>query len=389
MTIAHLPANPAHHRFRTGARPTPRYKIAAALTAGRLRLHAPLRAPRGQAAWLPKQMSMWLNDQDGDCVSAEAAANIAGYSATVLGQGGEIFIPDSSVLAFCDRFGVLNGADLLSVCQDMESTGMLGPDGATYWKEGVPAAVDLSHELALQTALDGGQVKLGIMSSALPNGAGNQNGWTAFAPGLQGQEDHCVGCSAYGPAEWMEALWQSMYGVKVDLTGAPPTLYGVYTWKTQGLVSYSWITAAAAEAYSRTPPVLNLPQPGPAPTPGPGPTPPPTPTPPQPQPLYTTTVPRDVRQGGIFLVAAKQATPQGSQVQVFAPAGGPPPPSGASDLPGSPGQHPWVRWALGVIEEYGPVIAVPMIEAAITAAPMPPAVKAALLALIHQYKPAA
>src|SRR5947207_3360303 len=120
--MQHVPANPAHSHLRTGLRPTPPHKIAAAVVAGKLGVYAPLNAPPPQVAMVPNQLSMWLNDVDGDCVTAEEAFAIAAYS-TFLGLP-EVFIPDSSVMAFCNHFNVLNGAELLPVIQDMESSGL-------------------------------------------------------------------------------------------------------------------------------------------------------------------------------------------------------------------------------------------------------------------------
>ncbi len=267
------PRNPAHANFKCGLKPTPAHRIAEAVTSGQLRVYRPEIAAPSQVAMVPQRLSMWLNDQDGDCVTAEEAFAIAAYS-TWLGLP-EIFIPDASVLAFCNHFGVLNGADLLSVMEDMQLTGLVGSDGRTY-RDGLPSVVDLTNESALQAALATGPVKLGIMSSALPDNAGHQNGWYAFNPGPNGPEDHCTSLCGFGPIEWLAR----QLGVVLPLS-TPATAYLLFTWSSIGLVSYAWLKAACAEAYVRTPTTLGL---SPTPPPPKPPPPPPPPSPPGPVP---------------------------------------------------------------------------------------------------------
>ncbi len=262
---SHIPANPAHAKFRTGARPTPLHKIVEAVYAGRLHSFTPVKAPPSQVIYpLPSKLSMWLNDVDGDCVTAEEAAAIAAYS--MFRGVPEVFIPDASVLAFCNQFGVLNGADLLSVMQDMGSTGLLGADGQTWYKDGTPAIIDITDEQAVRGAIaQNGPLKIGIASSCLPAGAGSVMGWSAFGAASNQGEDHCVGVWHYGTA----AVLCSTFGWDVPLGAPTGIVYTIYTWDTVGLVDWPWLQSALGEAYTRNPTSIAI-----------GPTPPPPPPPP-------------------------------------------------------------------------------------------------------------
>jgi hypothetical protein len=273
-----LPFHECHSKFRTGLKPTPKHKLAEALLAGWLKLHKPVGAPPAQGGLLtpPKTLSMEGNDQYGDCVSAEAAAAIEAWS-TYCGPS-EIVIPDANCISFARQNGFLNGADLLEVCQAMQSQGMMDSAG-TVRKEGPATLLDCTNEAALQSALCIGPVKYSMASSGLPSGAGNQSGWTAFGAGRNQGEDHCMGFWAYGPA----SVICPAYGMPVPSGVSPTTtIYVTYTWSTFGFVDIAWIRSiTSGEAYSRNPTTVGV-------TPSPTPTPtPPTPTPPTPTPTPT------------------------------------------------------------------------------------------------------
>lgn len=303
--MTHIPKNPAHARFRTGARRTPPHKIAHAVLTGRLGVHQAFAPPPQVIYSLPPQLSMWLNDQYGDCVSAEEAAAIAAFS--MFCNKPEVFIPDSSVMAFASRYGLLNGADLLSVVQDMQQTGMLGPDGSTYYKDGVPSTVDMSSEAAIQSAIAAnGPLKIGIASGGLPSGAGNQMGWSAFGGSPDHNEDHCVGLWHYGTAQ---ALCQA-FGWPLPANAPSGIVYTLYTWHTIGLVDKAWLDAYCGEGYTRTPTSLQI-SPTPTPTPVP-PTPTPTPPTPTPTPMPGNMVMLDgtLPAGTYYFSAAPPVNPQ-------------------------------------------------------------------------------
>jgi hypothetical protein len=223
-------------KFKTGAKPTPRYKL---LTA---RPHKAAGVTPPQVIVVPSFLEMWLNDQYGDCVTAEEAFAKAAY-AVQNGQP-ETKITDATVKAFCDKYDLLNGAELPQVMDLMVSDGFHQDQG---YKDGPYVGVDYSNEAVLQNAISIGPVKIGISSSSLPSGAGNANGWYAFG-GQSGAQDHCTALCGYGPTS---ALFQAL-GTPVP-SGAPPSAYLQYTWGTIGVVDHAWIMAACGEAWLRNP----------------------------------------------------------------------------------------------------------------------------------------
>lgn len=239
------------HRFPRGARPSPRHVLAAAAP------HRPNGAtPPPQVAYVPKTLSYWLNDQYGDCVSAEEAFAKACYGLD--GQGGvrapEIVIPDDVVGAWARRNGYLNGADLSSVMRSMEQSGF--QVGAQRYDDGGYASVDYSNEDVLRSAIAQGPVKIAIDASALPSGAGSRQGWYALAGGNWPNTDHCISICGCGPAEWLYEQLQ------VALPSAiPPTLEGYlgFSWSTIGFFVHSWIMGACQEAWVRNPTTVGVP----------------------------------------------------------------------------------------------------------------------------------
>lgn len=251
----------ADPRFKTGARLSPRYKLLAARP-----YRAAGKAP-AQFAIIPKQLDMWGNDQYGDCVPAEEAFKCAC-------DNPEDFIPAATVISWAQQHGFLDGADLSEVLDAMLKGGFVV--GQNTYDDGPKSGVDYSQESVLQSAIAQGPVKIAIDSSALPSGAGNKQGWSAFggSPGQYGNTDHCVALCGYGPTTW---LCQQL-GVPVPSSGFPASAYLLYTWSTIGLVDHAWIMSTCQEAWLRNPSTIIVgPEPQPLP---PGPT--PTPTPPVP-----------------------------------------------------------------------------------------------------------
>lgn len=246
-------------KFPTGARPTPRHKLAAATP------HRVLHAPPDKFGRIPKQLDMWDNDVDGVCVTTEEAFKCACYAIDP-----EIFIPASTVKAWAAKHGWLNGADLTEVMDAMQQSGFA--IGSQLYNGGPYTSVDYTNATVLASALFKGPVKLGIMSSALPSGAGNHNGWYAVGPGPRGPEDHCVGLSCYGTVDWLYSQLTALHPDAIQPTGLNPSQPGylLFTWNTMGFVDQTWLNAACGEAWVRDPWVIGVP-------PLPGPTPPPPP----------------------------------------------------------------------------------------------------------------
>lgn len=253
--------------YKRGAIPTPRHVLAAAVP------FRPTAAPPAQFATVPKQLAYWGNDVYGDCVTAEEA--FAKAASSIQMGLPELFVPTQEVENWASNNGVLNGAGLTEVMQDMAQSGFY-VNGQTYG-DGPYSSVDYSNEAVLQAAIAQGPVKIGIDASALPSGAGNGNGWyaTGGSPGEYGNEDHCVSLTGYGSAQYLFA----QLGVPLP-AGLSPSQEGylLFTWSSIGFVDHAWIMSTCGEAWLRSPTTTGLTPPSP-PTPIPTPTPPSPPSP--------------------------------------------------------------------------------------------------------------
>src|SRR5580658_6268973 len=98
-----------------GARMSPAHVLSAARP-HQLRANVP-----ASFAAVPSQLSMWLNDTYGDCVTAEEAFAKAAWS-VMLGLP-ELFVPDSEVESWARQNGFLNGAVLSDVMAAMAKSG--------------------------------------------------------------------------------------------------------------------------------------------------------------------------------------------------------------------------------------------------------------------------
>lgn len=256
-------------KFPRGAKPTPRHKLLAATP------HRPTVAAPAQFAVVPKQLSMWGNQQYGDCVTAEEA--FAKACAALMAGYPEVFVPEQTAVGWANARGFLDGAVITDVMDAMQKTGFqVGPQ---LYNDGPYHAVDYSNEAVLQSAISQGPVKLGLDADALPQTAGSQQGWYAVGgtPEQFRNEDHCTGLCGYGPAAW---LFEQL-GVPLPAALQGKSGYLFFTWSTIGFVDHAWIMSTVAEAWLRTPTTVGVP-------PLPGPTPTPTPTPPTPTPVPPT-----------------------------------------------------------------------------------------------------
>jgi hypothetical protein len=223
-----------------GARPTPRHKLAGVAP------HRIVGASPPQVIVVPPFLEMWLNDQYGSCVSTQEAFSKAAYSV----QKGlpETKITDATLMAFCTKYDLLNGADLPQVMDLMIKDGF-HQDGVTY-TDGPYQGIDYANEAILQNAISIGPVNIGIDANALPSEAGNANGWYASggSPGQFNNEDHCVALCGYGPSA---ALFQAL-GVPMP-SGFPANGYLLFTWSTIGVVDHAWLMSTCGEAWLRNP----------------------------------------------------------------------------------------------------------------------------------------
>lgn len=226
--------------FPRGAKPASRQKLA---TAPR---HRVVRAAPTQFAVVPKQLSMWLNDTYGDCVTAQEAFAKAAWSI----QCGlpELFVPDAEVKRWASAGGFLNGADLTEVMDAMIRDGF--HVGGKVYGDGPYTAVDFSNEPVLQNAIFTGPVNIAIDANALPSGAGNRQGWFDTSGGNFPNTDHCVCLTGFGTADYL----YSQLGVPVPAGLTSSTKgYLLFTWSTIGFVSHQWLMSTCEEAWVRNP----------------------------------------------------------------------------------------------------------------------------------------
>ena len=250
-----------------GFRPTPRHVLCAA-TPHKVRGTTPT-----QYLKLPSKLSMWLNNVDGDCVTAEEAFNQA---------CGGVLIADQTVKTWAQGHGVLNGADLSQVLGWMAQKGF-SQDGNLY-NVGPAASVNYGDYPTLCNAIAQGPVKLGVAAGQLQNSVGNGNGWFATGYRSDNNEDHCTDAPGFGPVGW---LLQQLGGTLPSGQDPNEPALAFFTWSTVGVMTYKSLMAICGEAWLRTPNTLQVgtgtPTPDtvqvfPAPTP-PNPNPNPLPTP--------------------------------------------------------------------------------------------------------------
>ncbi len=244
-------------QFPTGAIRTSFPKIIESIKSGKSGVYRAT-IPPPQVITVPKRLSYWGNNQYGMCVTTESIFAIADYS-TALGIE-EIFVTDANAIAWARARNYLNGAQLLEVMEDMQRDGVKDEKG-TLRKTGKPSTVDFSNEDTLKSAIANGPVSIAIDAGALPSGAGNKSGWSAFGGRSHPNTNHCVSLHGYGPtSELFKAL-----GL-IAPANAPANGYYLFTWSTVGVVDHAWLMQTCAEAWVRSPTVVDL---GPAPPPPP------------------------------------------------------------------------------------------------------------------------
>jgi hypothetical protein len=235
-------------------------------------------------AWLVAVLSYWLNQQDGDCVTAESCANAATGN-------NDYIISDQAVQSFGQRYGLLNGADLANVNQIMQSDGL--PDNTKLFKEGPIAAVDWTNWEEMTAALSelgpaGGLLKIAIDATEL-EGAANDSLPFNFAFNFRGGNgtDHCTGLAGYGTAQSLLDALNALYAAKAQAAGqsyssislpsgidpATPSL-AMFSWKRYFIIDWTSlknIMRNGGECYIRQPSSIMTtnPNPGPGPSPAP------------------------------------------------------------------------------------------------------------------------
>lgn len=262
-------------KYRTGAKPSTPQQLAAAphfLRDGKIGAPA-------QFARIPDKVHIWGNNRYGDCVTAEEAfAKIAAHP--------HVWVSEQEVIEWAGRNGVLNGATLSEVLDEMRVRGLLASDGKRY-QDGRAMVVDYRDRATLCDAIYKGPVKIAVASKPLIdslNQYDGKTGWAGVDYRTNNRTDHCVALLGYGPAEFLYTELAKKYpGANI-----PESLqrgefgYLLFTWGTIGFVNERSLQAICREAWVRSPTTDGFPEPPPAPppTPTPGPVDPPAPAPP-------------------------------------------------------------------------------------------------------------
>jgi hypothetical protein len=222
-----------------GALPSPRFELAAASP------HQITGPTPADFLLKPAKISMWHNDQYGDCVTAEEAFAKACHKP-------EIFITDATVLTWATQHGVLNGANLVNVLQMMMTDGFK-QDKHTY-DDGPHYSVNWTNAALLQNAIaSSGPVKIGVAANQLEtvvSAAGDKSGWFATGFTTDHAEDHCVSLCGYGTIKWLAEQFKVPVPHGVD--GTKPA-YAMFTWDTIGIIDVPSMLAITEEAWVRKP----------------------------------------------------------------------------------------------------------------------------------------
>lgn len=220
-----------------GAIPSPRHRLAGATP------HRIVGETPAQWLWNPAQLLMWLNDIYGDCCTAEEAFAKACSNP-------EILISNATVGAWASANGFLNGAYLIDVLDQMLNDGFL-QDGKRY-NNGKANSVDWTNAAVLRNAIAQGPVKLGVAADQLDYAVPNPptNGWLATGFHTDRIVDHCTSLCGYGSIAWLLAQFEANVPSGVD--GTQPG-YGLFTWKSIGVIDVPSMVAITGEAWLRNP----------------------------------------------------------------------------------------------------------------------------------------
>lgn len=220
-----------------GAIPSPRHRLAAAQP------HVVSGPTPPQVLYKPQKLSFWLNNQFGDCVTAEEAFAKACHNA-------EIFISDAEVETWAKQNKVLNGANLVDVLDLMMSKGF--KQGGHTYDDGPHTAVDWTNPAILQNAIAHGPVKIGVAADQLQAVVPDppKNGWFATGFHQDTNVDHCVSLCGYGSFTWLAT--QLGVTVPAGVDGNNPG-YGLFTWDSIGIIDQPSMVAITEEAWLRNP----------------------------------------------------------------------------------------------------------------------------------------
>lgn len=251
-------------KFKRGSIRSPQHVINAA------KKYQSIHATMPQYVNIPTYMSMWGNNQYGNCTGAET------MFARVASSNGQLKPTDQEAIAWSQDAGVLDGG-IISDVLDYEARKGCVIGGATY-KSGPKQSVDYTNQLTLFSAITQGPLKFGVDASVLPSGAGNGSGWMVINAPPSSNYDHCMSVTGCGTMTWLAQ--QMGVSLPAGYDGTTPGVL-VYTWAGIGLMDWISFQNSVCEVWLRTPTTVGFAPPSPAPTPPP---PTPTPTPPGPGP---------------------------------------------------------------------------------------------------------
>lgn len=227
-------------RLLRGALPSPRHILSAAEP------HKITVAYPPQFITIPKQLSMWGNDEYGDCIAAEEAFVKSCNSP-------EILISDTEVINWANSRGYLNGANLVPVMTSMQKEGF--SQNKYLYNDGPHKSVDWTNTSILQSAISQGPVKLGIAADQIETVCNEYpnfpvNGWFATGFKKDKNEDHCVSLCGYGTISWLAQQLKVIVPKKIN---AAASGYAMFTWSSIGIIDVPSLLAITGEAWVRHP----------------------------------------------------------------------------------------------------------------------------------------
>ncbi|HUD74123.1 MAG TPA: hypothetical protein VMQ76_03550 [Terracidiphilus sp.] len=193
--------------------------------------------------WDPKRISMWGNDQYGDCTVAEEA-----FAKSVAAG---VFVPDAEVIQWARTNGAIDGDTLIDVLDKMQTGGFAL--GGKMYDDGEPRSIDWTNAAILKNAICQGPVKIGIAADQLQEVVPNPptNGWIATGFAQDDNMDHCVSLCGYGSMAWLSSQ-----------LGAPEPMmplaeqtqaYAMFSWDSVGIIDVPSLIAICGEAWIRVP----------------------------------------------------------------------------------------------------------------------------------------
>ncbi|WP_121810226.1 hypothetical protein [Mucilaginibacter kameinonensis] len=226
-------------KLKTGAIPSPRWALAAATP------YKPVgTTPNNFLIQLPPRLYIWGNDQYGDCVTAEEAfAKACSHP--------EIDFPNEMAIVWASDHGVLNGAQISYVLDQMQVSGFV-MDGVMF-NNGGYSPVNWNDGSILRNAVTNGPVKLGVGGNQILQICENSGRRVWFATNLnkEGADNtHCISLCGYGTLSWLA----NQFGVPLPAGINGQALgYTFFSWCSFGIIDEISLHNITSEAWVRNP----------------------------------------------------------------------------------------------------------------------------------------